>query len=104
MLPERVFTLKDYTMKIKNITHADLQLSWEEFQVASTGNKKRLTYCADGDGFVVISETAKGYKLFDQGQYIRTVGSDLIEALQFAEHFMQTCGYKATFDHCLSYN
>jgi len=104
MLPERVFRLKDYTMKIKNITHADLQLSWEEFQVASTGNKKRLTYCADGDGFVVISETAKGYKLFDQGQYIRTVGFDLIKALQFAEHFMQTCGYKSTFDHCLSYN
>jgi hypothetical protein len=90
------------TMKIKNITHADLELSWEEFQVASK-SKQHFSYCADGDGFIIINETAKGYELLEQGQYIRNVGSDLIKALQFAEHFMKTCGYKATFNHCLSY-
>jgi hypothetical protein len=91
-------------MKIKNITHPNLALSWEEFNVTRSSKAARLEYCADGDGFIVVSESAKGYKLFEQGQYVRTVGFDLIEALQFAEHFMQTCGYKATFDHCLSYN
>jgi hypothetical protein len=90
-------------MKIKNITHPTLSLSWEEFNVNASG-RTRLEYCADGDGFIVIKDTPEGFKLFEQGEYFRTVGLDLIRALQFAEHFMQTCGYKATFDHCLSYN
>lgn len=91
-------------MKLANLTHKDLSLSWEIFDTAGGVGPARLEYCADGDGFIVVRKTAEGYKLFEQGQYFRTLNSDLIKALQFAEHFMQTCGYKATFEHCLSYN
>lgn len=83
------------------IDHPDLAITWEKFYVSYRA-KPKFWYCADGDGFIVIRETKDGFKLFEQGEYIKTF-TDLIPALSFAEHFMQTCGYAATFENCRNY-
>jgi len=99
---------KESTMRIDNFTHPTIALSWEKFNTAYKvntaykGKSARFEYCADGDGFIVVRETKDGYKLFEQGQYIKSF-SDLLSALTFAEHFMQTCGYADMYEQCLTY-
>jgi hypothetical protein len=80
-------------MKIPTITDSSLALTWETVDTAYANQAPKLQYCADGDGFVVVRETTKGYKLFDQGDFVRIVGDDLIDALKQAEDYMMTNGY-----------
>lgn len=89
-------------MKIDNFTHPTLALSWEKVDTSYKGKAPRFEYCADGDGMIVVRQTKQGFKLFDQGDYVKTF-PDLLSALTFAEHFMQTNGYDAMFEHCLTY-
>lgn len=82
-------------MKLPDITHDDLDLSWQCVDVAYRNQSQRLQYCADGDGMIVVKSCPEGFKLFDQSEFVRNLGSDLIDALRQAELFMLTHGYKA---------
>ena len=82
-------------MKLPDITHDDLDLSWQCVDVAYRNQPSRFVYCADGDGMIVVKPSAKGYKLFEQGIYTRILSRDLIDALRQAELFMLTNGYEA---------
>ena len=82
-------------MKIPEITHGDLNLSWQCVDIAFRNQSSRLVYCADGDGMIVVKHSPKGYKLFEQGEYVRFLGWNLIDALRRAELFMLTNGYEA---------
>jgi hypothetical protein len=82
-------------VKLPDITHDDLDLSWQCVDVAYRNQSQRLQYCADGDGMIVVKSCPEGFKLFDQSEFVRNLGSDLIDALRQAELFMLTHGYKA---------
>lgn len=82
-------------MKLPDITHDDLDLSWQCVDVAYRNQSKRLQYCADGDGMIVVKSCPEGYKLFEQGEFVRILSIDLIYALRQAELFMLTNGYEA---------
>ena len=90
-------------MKLENVTHPELELSWEKLDTAWKGGKSKIEYCADGDGFVVIRETTEGFKLFDQADYVCRVDGTLVDALQFAEDYMLKNGYEEMHEHCKSY-
>lgn len=82
-------------MKLPDITHDDLDLSWQCVDAAYKYQSPRLEYCADGDGMIVVKPSPEGYKLFEQSDYARILGNDLIDALRQAELFMLTHGYEA---------
>ena len=82
-------------VKLPDITHDDLDLSWQCVDVAYRNQSERLQYCADGDGMIVVKPSPEGYKLFEQGEFVRILSRDLIEALRQAELFMLTNGYEA---------
>lgn len=82
-------------MKLLDITHDDLDLSWQCVNVAYRNQPPRIVYCADGDGMIVVKSCPEGYKLFEQGEFVRILSIDLIDALRQAELFMLTNGYEA---------
>jgi len=89
-------------MTIDSFIYPTIALSWQKIDTSYKGKSARFEYCADGDGFIVVRETKLGFKLFDQGDYVKSF-PDLLSALTFAEHYMQTNGYEAMYEHCLTY-
>lgn len=82
-------------MKLPDVAHDDLDLSWQCVDVAYRNQPPRIVYCADGDGMIVVKSCPEGYKLFEQSQYVRILSRNLIDALRQAELFMLTHGYEA---------
>ena len=90
-------------MKLANITDPRLALTWEQVDTSWMGDRPRINFCADGDGFIEIRETKQGRKLFDQGEYVATIEGSLIDALQHAETYMRANGYEAMYQGCKAY-
>lgn len=64
-------------------------LTWVCYDISYKGEKPRLSWCADGDGFLTVHETPEGNKLFDQTDFVKILDSNLEQAISEATQFMQ---------------